>query len=139
MSSPSLSKLKIGDQASRTTLISDELIRAFAQVSGDHNPVHLDDAFASTTRFGKRIAHGMISAGLISAVLGNDMPGPGAIYLGQTLQFKAPVYPGDTLTVTATLKTLRSDKPIATLSTVCTNQDGVVVVEGEATALLPRS
>lgn len=138
MSSPSLSNLKIGDQASRTTLISDELIRAFAQVSGDHNPVHLDDAFASTTRFGKRIAHGMISAGLISAVLGNDMPGPGAIYLGQTLQFKAPVYPGDTLTVTATLKTLRSDKPIATLSTVCTNQDGVVVVEGEATALLPR-
>jgi 3-hydroxybutyryl-CoA dehydratase len=124
--------LQSGDKASRTMTITDEMIRAFADLTGDTNPVHLDDAYAATTRFGRRIAHGMIAAGLISAALANDLPGPGTVYLSQTLQFKAPVYPGDTLTATIEVKSTRPDKPIVTLGTICTNQDNKVVLEGEA-------
>lgn len=130
--------LTVGESASRTMTITDETIRAFAEVTGDKNPVHLDDAYAATTRFGRRIAHGMIAAGLISATLANDLPGPGTVYLGQTLQFKAPVYPGDTITVTVEVKSARADKPIAVLTTVCTNQDGTRVLEGEATVMVSR-
>lgn len=129
--------LEIGITAQRTQVITDEAIRAFAQASGDTNPVHLDDAYAATTPFGRRIAHGMLSAGIISAVLGNDLPGPGTIYLGQELKFKAPVYVGDTLTATVELVKYREDKRIATFRTTCTNQDGVVVVEGEAVVIAP--
>ncbi len=124
--------LQPGDKASRTTTISDEMIRGFAEVTGDTNPVHLDDDYAAGTRFGRRIAHGMIAAGLVSATLANDLPGPGTVYLGQTLQFKQPVYPGDTITATVEVLTVRADKPIVTLVTICTNQDGEVVLEGEA-------
>ena len=128
--------LKAGDRASRTQTISDQMIRSFADLTGDTNPVHLDEAYAAGTRFGRRIAHGMIAAGLISATLANDLPGPGTVYLSQTLQFKAPVYPGDTITATVEVKTLRPDKPIVTLGTVCTNQDEKVVLEGEAVVLV---
>jgi 3-hydroxybutyryl-CoA dehydratase len=127
--------LQPGDKASRTTIITDEMIRAFAALTGDSNPVHLDDAYAAGTRFGRRIAHGMIAAGLISAALANDLPGPGTVYRSQTLQFKAPVYPGDTITTTVEVKAVRPDKPIVTLVTVCKNQDNVVVLEGEAVVL----
>jgi len=130
--------LNAGDKASRTQTISDEMIRAFADLTGDTNPVHLDNAYASTTRFGRRIAHGMIAAGLISATLANDLPGPGTVYLSQTLQFKAPVYPGDTITVTVEVKSTRPDKPIVTLSTICTNQENKVVLEGEAVVLVSK-
>jgi acyl dehydratase len=106
-----------GDKTTRTKIISDDVIRAFAELTGDTNPVHLDDAYAAGTRFGRRIAHGMIAAGLISAALANDLPGPGTVYLGQTLQFKAPVYPNDTVTATIEVKSVRADKPIAILST----------------------
>lgn len=129
--------LEIGITAQRTQVITDEAIRAFAQASGDTNPVHLDDAYAATTPFGRRIAHGMLSAGIISAVLGNDLPGPGTIYLGQELKFKAPVYVDDTLTATVELVKFREDKRIATFRTTCTNQNGVVVVEGEAVVIAP--
>jgi 3-hydroxybutyryl-CoA dehydratase len=125
-----------GDKASRTTTITDEMIRAFADLTGDANPVHLDDAYAAGTRFGRRIAHGMIAAGLISAALANDLPGPGTVYLSQTLQFKAPVYPGDTITTTVEVKNARPDKPIVTLRTACKNQNDVVVLEGEAVVLV---
>ncbi|HET6597815.1 MAG TPA: MaoC family dehydratase [Anaerolineales bacterium] len=128
--------LNPGEKASRTTTITDEMIRAFAALSGDNNPVHLDDTYARTTRFGRRIAHGMIAAGLISATLANDLPGPGTVYLSQTLQFKAPVFPGETLTTTVEVKSVRADKPIATLATSCKNQDGKVVLEGEAVVLV---
>ena len=128
--------LQTGDTASRTTLITDEMIRLFADLTGDTNPVHLDDAYAAGTRFGRRIAHGMIAAGLISAALANDLPGPGTVYLSQTLQFKAPVYPGDAITTTVEVKTVRPDKPIVTLGTVCRNQDKVIVLEGEAVVLV---
>jgi len=130
--------LNAGDKASRTQTISDEMIRAFADLTGDTNPVHLDNAYASTTRFGRRIAHGMIGAGLISATLANDLPGPGTVYLSQTLQFKAPVYPNDTITVTVEVKSTRPDKPIVTLSTICTNQENKVVLEGEAVVLVSK-
>ena len=128
--------LQPGDKASRTTAITDEMIRAFAGLTGDTNPVHLDDAYAAGTRFGRRIAHGMIAAGLISATLANDLPGPGTVYLSQTLQFKAPVYPGDRITTTVEVKSVRLDKPIVTLGTVCKNQNDKVVLEGEAVVLV---
>lgn len=130
--------LQPGDKASRTTTITDEMIRAFADLTGDTNPVHLDDAYAAGTRFGRRIAHGMIAAGLISAALANDLPGPGTVYLSQTLQFKAPVYPGDTITTTVEVKSARPDKPILTLSTSCKNQNDQIVLEGEAVVLVSR-
>lgn len=128
--------LQPGDKASRTTIITDEIIRAFAALTGDTNPVHLDDDYAAGTRFGRRIAHGMIAAGLISAVLASDLPGPGTIYLSQTLQFKAAVFPGDSITTTVEVRHVRPDKPIVTLGTVCRNQDHVVVLEGEAVVLV---
>lgn len=128
--------LQPGDTASRSTTITDEMIRTFAALTGDTNPVHLDDAYAASTRFRRRIAHGMIAAGLVSAALANDLPGPGTVYLSQTLQFKAPVYPGDTIMTTVEVKAVRPDKPIVTLSTICRNQADVVVLEGEAVVLV---
>lgn len=127
--------LQVGARAARTCTITDQTIRSFAEVTGDNNPVHLDDEYAEKTRFGRRIAHGMIAAGLISATLANDLPGPGTVYLSQTLKFKLPVYPGDTVTATVEVLSVRPDKPIVTLSTVCTNQDDKVVLEGEAVVL----
>lgn len=128
-------KLQPGDTAFRTMKVSDDTIRAFAEVTGDTNPVHLDDEYAAGTRFGRRIAHGMIAAGLVSATLANDLPGPGTVYLNQTLKFKLPVYPGDTVTAALEVLTVRPDKPIVTLSTVCTNQNDEVVLEGEAVVM----
>jgi 3-hydroxybutyryl-CoA dehydratase len=130
-----MSTLQAGDKASRSLTISDETIRAFAEVTGDNNPLHLDDEYAAGSRFGRRVAHGMIAAGLISATLANDLPGPGTVYLNQTLKFKLPVYPGDTVTATVEVLKVRDDKPIVTLSTVCTNQEDKVVLEGEAVVL----
>ena len=129
--------LQVGDTARRTITVTDDQIRAFAQASGDHNPVHLDDAYAAATMFGRRIAHGLLTASFISAVIGNDLPGPGTIYMGQDLKFKAPVYIGDTVTVTVVVTKYRADRRIATLATTCTNQDGKVVLEGEAVVLAP--
>lgn len=129
-------KFKPGDTASLARTISDDDIRAFANATGDHNPLHLDEEFAKQTRFGKRIAHGMLSASLISAVIANELPGQGSIYLGQTLQFVAPVFPGDTVTARVTVTGIREDKPIVKLETVCTNQRDEVVIRGEATVLV---
>lgn len=128
----SANPLTVGSRASRSKTITDEMIRAFADLSGDCNPVHLDDAYAAGTRFGRRIAHGMIAAGLISATIANDLPGPGAVYLSQSLQFKVPVFPGDTVTATVEVRAVRPDKPIVTLATTCTTQAGTLVLEGEA-------
>lgn len=125
-----------GDTVSRSLTIGDDTIRAFADVTGDTNPIHLDDDYAAGTKFGRRIAHGMIAAGLISATIANDLPGPGTVYLSQTLKFKLPVYPADTVTATVEVLTVRPDKPIVTLSTVCTNQEDQVVLEGEAVVLV---
>lgn len=125
-------KLKIGDTFKIERHVTDELVRAFASVSGDHNPIHLDEAFAKTTRFGKRIAHGMLSGAFISAVLGNEFRGMTIVYLSQTMKFTAPVYIGDTVTTTGTITAIREEKGIVTVETICTNQLGETVVKGEA-------
>jgi 3-hydroxybutyryl-CoA dehydratase len=129
-------KFKVGDTASFSKTITDADVRAFADVSGDHNPIHLDENFAKDMRFGKRIAHGMLTASLLSAVIGNDLPGAGCLYLGQTLKFVAPVFLDDTITARVTVSAVREDKPIMTLATVCENQRGEVVLKGEATVLV---
>jgi 3-hydroxybutyryl-CoA dehydratase len=129
-------KFNLGDSAEITKTIEETDIQAFAEVTGDHNPIHLDEAFAKTTRFGRRIAHGMLSASLISAVLANKLPGEGSIYLGQTLEFRAPVFPGDEITARVTVREIRDNKPIVKLETVCVNQRDEVVIRGEATVLL---
>jgi 3-hydroxybutyryl-CoA dehydratase len=128
--------IEVGRRASLTRTISDEDIEAYARLTGDLNPLHVDEAFAVRSRFGRRIAHGMLSAGLISAVLGTRLPGPGAIYLQQTFRFARPVYPGDTITATVEVTAYREDRRIATLTTTCTDQRGEVVLDGKAIVLL---
>jgi len=108
-------KFKPGDTASISKTITDDDIQKFAAASGDHNPLHFDDEFANSTRFGRRIAHGMLSASLISAGIANQLPGQGSIYLGQTLKFVAPVFPGDTITARVTVISIRDDKPVMKL------------------------
>ena len=125
----------VGDSAEITKTIQQTDIDAFAGVTGDHNPVHVDEEFAKTTRFGRRIAHGMLTASLISSVLANKLPGEGSVYLGQTLQFVAPVFPGDAVTARVTVKEIREDKPILKLETICINQRDEIVIRGEATVL----
>jgi len=128
--------LKIGDQFSTSREVTDEVIRKFAEVSGDFNPIHLDEEFAKTTRFGKRIAHGMLSGAFISAVLGNEFRERKIVYLSQTMKFVAPVFIGDTVTATGTITNIREDKNIVTLETVCTNQNGDVLVKGDAAVMI---
>lgn len=125
-----------GQSASLTRTVTAEDVASFAQVSGDTNPVHLDEAYASTTRFGKRIAHGLLSLSYLSAVLGTRFPGPGTIYLSQNVSFLAPVYLGDTITATVTVKKFRPEKAILWLATECYNQDGVKVLDGEAVCMV---
>src|SRR5947209_13898769 len=128
----------IGSKAALSRTITEDDILLFALVSGDHNPIHLDAEYAERSLFGKRIAHGFLVGSLISAVLGNDLPGPGSIYLGQTLRFLAPIHIGDTVTVTVKVIGLREDKRIVTLHTICTNQHGTVGLRGEATVKYTR-
>lgn len=128
----------IGTEATRSRTITEDDILLFAVVSGDKNPLHLDEEYAERSLFGKRIAHGFLIGSLISAVLGNDLPGPGSIYLGQTLRFLAPIHIGDTVTVIVKVVALREDKRIVTLHTNCTNQHGTLVLSGEATVKYMR-
>lgn len=124
-----------GDSASFSKTITDADIVLYAGISGDTNPLHLDATYAAGTRFGQRIAHGMLTAGLISTVIGTKLPGRGAIYVSQTLNFRAPVHLGDTITATATLTAYDLVKRRLTLATVCRNQDDAEVLTGEAIVL----
>ena len=135
---PSRDDFAIGEKAQLSRTITDADIAAMAEISGDYNPVHMDDAFAAKTRFKGRIAHGLFSAGLISAVLGTKLPGPGAVYLKQTHNFLYPVRAGDPLTAEAEVTAWRADKRIITLKTRAFNQDGVDVVAGEAVLLVDK-
>ena len=128
--------LQMGMTASVSRTVTEADILMFAGVSGDTNPVHLDAEFAASTMFGGRIAHGMLSAGLISAVFGTRLPGPGCIYLSQNLKFKAPVKIGDTVVARVTVKELKTEKRRATFSTVCTVGE-TVVLDGEAEIMVP--
>ena len=132
-----LEDLSVGQSAELTRTVDAKGIEMFAEVTGDNNPVHLDEAYAATTPFKARIAHGMLSAGYISAVIGTKLPGPGAIYVGQSLKFKRPVKIGDVVTAKATITAIDAEKARVTLETVCT-VDGKAVVEGEATIMVPR-
>jgi 3-hydroxybutyryl-CoA dehydratase len=127
---------KVGDSATVSKTITDEAIRQFADLVGDDNSVHLNDEFAKRSRFGRRIAHGLLSASLISTAIGTKLPGNGAVYLSQSFKFVAPVYPGDTVTARVTITKVREDKPILTLETICFNQNEDVVVKGEAVVLV---
>jgi 3-hydroxybutyryl-CoA dehydratase len=130
--------LQVGDAAELTRIIDEPMVSWFAEVTGDRNPVHLDERYAASTPFGRRIAHGMLVAGTISAVLGTRLPGPGAVYLGQTLQFRAPVFLGEAITARVEVIKVREDKPVITLRTTCRNARGELVIEGEAVLLAPR-
>lgn len=125
---------KAGDKVQESVVITEEMVTLFAKVSGDYNPIHMDEDYAKKTRFGRRIAHGMISAGLISRVLAMKL-GNGGIYLGQTLKFLKPTHIGDNLTITATVSHLREEKGIASVETIVTNQNGEICVKGEATIM----
>lgn len=129
------SDLKEGMTAEFSKKVSDADVAAFANVTGDHNPVHLDEAAAARTRFGGRIAHGMLSAGIISAAIASTLPGPGSVYLSQTLKFTAPVRIGDTVTATITVVELLSKNRVR-LATTCRNQSGETVLDGEAVILV---
>jgi 3-hydroxybutyryl-CoA dehydratase len=128
--------LKVGDKFSTRKQITDSVVQSFADLSGDFNPIHLDEEFAKTTRFGRRIAHGMISGALISAVLGYEFKERKIVYLSQTMKFVAPVFLDDTVTATATVTKIREDKPVVTLETVCTNQKGETTLTGEAVVMI---
>ncbi len=134
----SFETLKIGQFAERTNEVTDAVIRQFADVSGDSNPVHLDAAGAATTMFKERIAHGMLSAAYISAVIGMDLPGPGSIYISQTLSFRRPVKLGAKVTTRVEITALDPEKARATLACTCT-VDGKAVLEGEAIIMVPRA
>lgn len=131
----SIDDLALGQSASFSKTITEADIVSFAEVSGDHNPVHIDEAYAATTIFKTRIAHGMLSAGFISAVLANRLPGPGTIYLSQSLAFKAPVRIGDEVTATVTIKAIDPGRRRVTLDTICAVGEQVVIA-GEATVMV---
>jgi len=125
--------LNLGDSASVSKTVTETDVYLFAGITGDLNPAHVNEVASSKTMFKGRIAHGMLSAGFISAVLGMYLPGPGTIYLGQELKFTAPVYLGDDITAEVEVAELREDKKIVKLHTTCYNQDGKVVISGLAT------
>ncbi|HHZ01487.1 MAG TPA: MaoC family dehydratase [Tissierellia bacterium] len=134
----SIENLKVGQKASFTKSITETDVYLFAGISGDINPAHINEEYAKNTYFKRRIAHGILSAALISAVIGVQLPGPGTIYESQTLNFLAPVYFGDTITSTVEIKEIIKDRNRVVLTTLCTNQDGIEVTKGEAVVLPPR-
>lgn len=134
-----IEELKVGQKESFGKTITESDVYEFAGVTGDMNPAHINEAYAAGTFFKTRIAHGMLSAGLISAALSGKLPGPGTIYLGQTLSFLSPVHFGDTITATVEVIELQPWKNIAKLRTTCVNQDGQCVIEGVATVKPPKA
>ncbi len=131
-------QLDIGDSGQFSKTVTDADIYLFAGVTGDLNPAHIDEAYAQGTFFKTRIAHGMLSAGFISAVIGTRLPGPGTVYMQQSLKFLAPVRIGDTITATVEVIEKINDKKRVRLKTSCANQDGVAVLDGEALVSPPR-
>ena len=132
-----LEDLAIGRHAERRNVVTAAELDAFAKLTGDENPIHLDEAYAAQTRFGGRIAHGMFVAGFISAVLGNDLPGPGAVYLSQSLRFRRAVRIGDEVVSRVEVTEINETRARVSLKTVCTVA-GEVVVDGEAVVMAPR-
>ena len=124
--------MKIGDTAKRSRTVSAEDIELYARMTGDHNPIHFDAELASRSRFGGIVVQGGVTSGLLNALVAEDLPGPGSVFLHTDWSYRAPVRPGDTITATVEVLERREDKPISRLQTVITNQHGVVVVDGTA-------
>ena len=131
-------KITVGMEAEMSKLITENDINTFAEIVGDRNPVHLDEAYARTTPFKQRIAHGTLTGALISAVLAQKLPGLGTIYLSQSYQFKAPVFIGDEITAKVKVTNYREDKRLTTLDTNIYNQEGKCVLTGEAVVIAPK-
>jgi len=134
----SIDEMKIGDSAQIVKTITEGDIELFARATGDFNPVHLDAAYAEKTMFKGRIAHGLLSVGFFSTILGNILPGHGTIYLSQEVKFLAPVRIGDTITAKVDLLELIPERNRARFRTSCTNQDGILVVDGIAWTMPPK-
>ncbi len=132
-----IDRLEVGQAAEFTKTVSESDVYAFAGITGDFNPVHVDAVAAASSRFGQRIAHGILTAAFISTVIGMKLPGPGVIYVSQSLRFTAPVHLGDTVTARAEVAALERERNRVTLATRCVNQDGTVVAEGES-VVMPR-
>lgn len=130
-------EIEIGEEASFTKTVSETDVYNYAGVTGDFNPAHINESFAKKTMFGGRIAHGMLSAGFISTVLGTKLPGPGCIYVSQDLKFTAPVHFGDTITAKVKVVNKNVEKNRVELETKCINQDDDIVIKGRA-VLMPR-
>jgi|GEM_PF-503905 3-hydroxybutyryl-CoA dehydratase len=131
-------QIAVGERFQETTTITDQMVREFARATGDANPVHLDDAYAATTLFKRRIAHGMLVAGLISRALGMSFPGAGTIYLRQQLEFIRPVFIGDVITVQLEVVEKIDEKKAIRVTTTCSNHSGKSVLAGEAIVIPPR-
>ena len=134
-----INEMSIGQQASWTKTVTETDVYLFAGITGDLNPAHVNQVASEKTMFKGRIAHGMLGAGFISAVLGMYLPGPGTIYMGQELKFTKPVYIGDTVTATATVIERIEEKNRLILDTTVTNQNGDVVIKGKATVMPPKA
>ncbi len=132
MTGKTIDDIKVGDSAEFVKTVSETDIYLYAGITGDFNPAHVNEAYAETTFFKTRIAHGMLSAGFISAILGTKLPGPGAIYIQQTLMFLAPVRIGDTITARVEALEIDEEENRVRFSTTCSNQEGTVVLDGEA-------
>ena len=137
MAGKSIEEIAIGEKASFSKTITESDVYLYAGIIGDLNPAHINEEAAKKGIFGKRIAHGMLTAGLVSTVLGMKLPGEGTIYMGQELKFTKPVYFGDTITATVEVREKVKDK-FFKLKTTCTNQNGEVVLDGEAMVLPPK-
>lgn len=133
-----MSRFYVGQKASFSRTVTETDLVMFAGLSGDYNPVHMDREYATGTRFGQRIAHGMLTASFLSRLLGMELPGKESVYLEQTLKFKKPVLIGDTITATAEILDIDYERRIFTLSTICTNQEGVTVLSGEGKMMMPK-
>ena len=127
--------LEVGAKFEIQREVTQELVNQFAATVGDHNPIHVDPEFAAKTDFGRTIAHGMLIAGFFSSVMAHDIMGPGSVYLGQELKFKAPVFVGETVTLKFEVTHFKATRSICKVSTQCYDQTGKLLVDGEATAL----
>ncbi len=134
-----IDQIKVGDTAELSKTISETDVYLYAGISGDFNPAHINEVYAEKTFFKTRIVHGMLPAGFISAILGTELPGPGTIYIKQELKFLAPVHIGDTITARAEVVEVIAEKNRIRLKTTCSNQEGTIVLDGEATASPPRA
>ena len=122
----------VGDTATRSITLTEEHVEAFAEITGDRNPLHFDEAFAAGTRFGRRVVQGGLTTGLLHALVAMDLPGPGSVFLSQDWEFTAPVFIGDTITATAEVVSVHETKPVTGLEVRVERDDGEVVLEGEA-------